>query len=66
MTIEELKEKKQALEEEIADKLNEFCKETNLEIVNVDFKTRKAAACYGFYFSYTEVSRIEVNIEVKL
>lgn len=62
MTIQELKEKKQALEKEISEKICAFEKETDLQVT--DIKTYKSvySFCSG---AYTE-ERIRVNIEVKL
>lgn len=61
MTIQELKEKKQALEEEIVDKLMKFESETELKVTDINL--------YGITccnYSCCEEEKIGVNIEVKL
>lgn len=61
MTIQELKEKKQALEEEIAEKLVKFESETELKVTDINL--------YGIVYrnySCCEEEKIGVNIKVKL
>lgn len=64
MTIQELKEKKQALEEEIAEKLMDFHRETGLKITSIGFQEREYMICD--YPTQTKYTEIEVNIEIKL
>ena len=60
MTIQELKEKKQALEKEIAEKIWEFEKETKVNVVRINYKRM-------FTFEWDSVLPVSgVNIEVKL
>lgn len=61
MTIQELKDKKQALEQEIANKLMEFERETELKITNINLYA--IAYCYS---SCCEEESIGVKIEIKL
>lgn len=64
MTIQELKEKKQALEKEIADKLQRFEEETELPISGMSYIV-KDLNYKGFAFPVKDKS-CEVKIEVKL
>lgn len=61
MTIQELKEKKQALEQEIADKLQDFEKETKTKILSMDIVETMTYEGDDFDFNM-----FKIKIEVKL
>lgn len=61
MTIQELKENKQALEQEIADKLQNFEAETKTKILSMDIAETMTYTGDGFDFNL-----FKINIEVKL
>lgn len=58
MTIEELKDKKRRLEEEIAEKVLAFEKETGLRISEIGFER--------ILTDFNRTVDVEVNIELKL
>lgn len=64
MTIQELKEKKRVLEEEIADKLQRFEEETKLPISGMNYIV-KELNYKGFAFPVKDKS-YGVKIEIKL
>lgn len=55
MTIQELKEKKQALEIEIAEKLQEFEAETKTKITSLDIAETMTYAGDGFDFNMFKI-----------
>lgn len=61
MTIQELKEKKQALEQEIAEKLQDFEKETKTKIISMDIAETMTYIGDGLDFNI-----FKINIEIKL
>lgn len=61
MTIQELKEKKQALEQEIADKLQDSEAETKTKILSMDI-----AETMTYTGDDIDFNIFKINIEVKL
>lgn len=64
MTIQELKDKKQALEEEIAEKIQRFEEETELPISGMSYIVKELN--YNRFAFPVKDKSCEVNIEVKL
>lgn len=64
MTIQELKEKKQALEEDIADKLQRFEEETELSISGMSYIVKELN--YNRSAFPVKDKSCDVKIEVKL
>lgn len=62
MTSEELKDKKRRLEEEIAEKLQEFEKETKTEISDITYNRVRHQYSMGMF----GISEVRVKIEVNI
>lgn len=62
MTIEEIKDKKRRLEEEIAEKMQEFEKETGTEISDIAYNR----VCHQYRMGMFDIAEIGVKIEVKI
>lgn len=62
MTIEEIKDKKRRLEEEIAEKMQEFEKETGTEISDIAYNRVR----YQYRMGMFDIAEIGVKIEVKI
>lgn len=66
MTIQELKEKKQILEQEILQKILEFEKQTELEVTDIGFEKNKKVLSNSVFKASVCVYEAYLKIEVKL